>query len=176
MPENSHAFENTMLVKTLEALNGFDPDIDLADEEMGVFLADNIGGPQGDLPFTAASFAISPSAARLLNGLADALQAVGAQFNITVQPNDLGIFWDVSDAPDVADTGIRWTDPNTVNPAALRGTLSKDVSNCEIHITRYGEVWFHVDTDGPGTADAPINRAILREIAEGPSSGPAPGA
>lgn len=172
MPENSHTVEELALFASLAHLNGFAP----SSEEAGVFIVDDIGGPQGELPFTAASFAVSPSAARLLDDLADALQAAGARFNITVQPNILGIFWDVSDAPGAAETGIRWADPDAANPAALSGIRGIDVCNCEIHITRHGEVWFHADTDGPSAADAPIPRDILREIAGGPSSAPAPGA
>lgn len=171
MVEKKEAWDH--LVQVLAKLNAFDPPM----EEAGVFLCREIGGPQGSLPFNAASFAIKPSAASLLDELAGALKTVGTQFHITIHPDTLEMFFDVGDAPEDTDSSLRWAEPgDSRKVAALEEAQSRDVSAYEVHVTRHGEVWFHVDLDGPSTADVLIPRAILREIAEGPSSGPAPGA
>jgi hypothetical protein len=176
-----------MLTQTLGGVQAFDRG-QAQTEPCACFRigAEDIGGPQGDLPITAAIFVIHPPAAKLLDELADRLKEAGAKFRITIAPSHLGITWDLTDQEVPSNNRASDTAADIVwcpNPEDIATVFEKSfghissipgVSDFEIAVTPEGEVWFHVDMDGPSTADVPIPRAILQEIAAGYSETPSP--
>jgi len=164
----------------------------------------DIGGPQGNLPIKTAGFAIHPQAAKLLDDLATGLMDAKANFGINIDPAHLGIHWDISDQEIVGcnDTPLAsdtFADPWCLTPEPTAKfyeesfanihsistesterqdgcvkSCKADVSCFEIAVNPQGEVWFHVDMEGPSTADVPMPREILREIAAGYPETPSP--
>jgi len=84
--EAQHKFLNALL-----AIENMDKAAAAA-EQRAVFavVGKGVGGPDGELPIHAASFAVSPLAARLMDELAAAMQGAGVQCTLACPPRCFG--------------------------------------------------------------------------------------
>ena len=147
------------------------------DEPCAVFsVIAGIGGPDGRLPIDAASFAITPSNARHMEDLAEAIKDSEIRCDIIFRPSDLGVAWAASDTQGTCatcDGTVTW--PDDVQEALKLGGTMPDIHTAKFYFTRDGDIWFTITTDGPSTADVWIDREHLLEIAAGPAESPSPG-